>query len=185
MSEVALNRSDLRAGESTSRAGVLKRLRTTDVVFHGLTRAAAIAVLVLLSGVIMSLIHGSIPALGAYGFGFFTTEVWNPVTEQFGALAPIYGTLVTSALAMLIAVPVAVGLALFLTEMAPARVRRIESTLQRTGVTARVLCADATRQAHRHPGEVAVVLLLNARGPAGMSRRHRCMSPNCHPSFLH
>ncbi|MFO1163182.1 MAG: phosphate ABC transporter permease subunit PstC [Reyranellaceae bacterium] len=124
MSEVALNRSDLRAGESTSRAGVLKRLRTTDVVFHGLTRAAAIAVLVLLSGVIMSLIHGSIPALGAYGFGFFTTEVWNPVTEQFGALAPIYGTLVTSAIAMLIAVPVGLMVAFFLTELCPPLLRR-------------------------------------------------------------
>jgi phosphate transport system permease protein len=119
-----MNGSDVRPGESSSRAGVLKRLRTTDVVFHGLTRAAVIAVLLLLSGVIVSLIHGSALAFGAYGFSFFTTEVWNPVTEQFGALAPIYGTLVTSAIAMLIAVPVGLMVAFFLTELCPPLLRR-------------------------------------------------------------
>jgi phosphate transport system permease protein len=123
MTEMALN-GDLKAGEPSSRASVLKRLRTTDMVFHGLTRGAAIAVLLLLSGVILSLIHGSLPAFAAYGFSFFITEVWNPVTEQFGALAPIYGTLVTSAIAMLIAVPVGLMVAFFLTELCPPLLRR-------------------------------------------------------------
>jgi phosphate transport system permease protein len=110
--------------ESSSRASVLRRLRTGDLVFHGLTRAAAITVLVLLSGVILALIIGAMPALRTFGLSFITTEVWNPVTDQFGALAPIYGTLVTSAIAMLIAVPVGLMVAFFLTELCPPILRR-------------------------------------------------------------
>ena len=64
------------------------------------------------------------PAFKAFGFGFLTSEAWNPVTEKFGALASIYGTLVTSALAMLIAVPVGIGIAIFLTEICPRPLRR-------------------------------------------------------------
>ena len=124
VSEATLNGTSLQAAESASRAGVLRRLRTSDIVFHGLTRAAAIAVLLLLSGVIISLIHGSLPAFGAFGISFFLSEVWNPVTEQFGALAPIYGTLVTSAIAMLIALPVGLMIAFFLTELCPIVLRR-------------------------------------------------------------
>jgi phosphate transport system permease protein len=108
VSEATLNGTSVQAAESSSRASVLRRLRTGDLVFHGLTRAAAITVLVLLSGVILALIIGSAPALSTFGLSFITTEVWNPVTDQFGALAPIYGTLVTSIIAMLIAVPVGV-----------------------------------------------------------------------------
>jgi phosphate transport system permease protein len=119
-----MNANGLAAAEASSRAGVLRRLRTSDIVFHGLTRGAAIAVLLLLSGVIISLMHGSIPAFGAFGLSFFTTEVWNPVTEQFGALAPIYGTLVTSAIAMAIALPVGLMIAFFLTELCPMMLRR-------------------------------------------------------------
>jgi phosphate transport system permease protein len=114
----------VQAAESSSRASVLRRLRTGDLVFHGLTRAAAITVLVLLSGVILALIIGSAPALSTFGLSFITTEVWNPVTDQFGALAPIYGTLVTSAIAMLIAVPVGLMIAFFLTELCPPMLRR-------------------------------------------------------------
>jgi len=114
----------VKRAESSSRASVLRRLRTSDLVFHGLTRAAAITVLVLLSGVILALIIGSAPALSTFGLSFVTTEVWNPVTEQFGALAPIYGTLVTSAIAMLIAVPVGLMIAVFLTELCPKMLRR-------------------------------------------------------------
>jgi len=95
-----MNGTSVQAAESSSRASVLRRLRTSDLVFHGLTRAAAITVLVLLSGVILALIIGSAPALSTFGLSFITTEVWNPVTDQFGALAPIYGTLVTSAIAI-------------------------------------------------------------------------------------
>src|SRR5207244_9320211 len=92
--------------------------------FRVLTRAAAIAVLVILGGVIISLIDGSLPALQAFGLNFLIEERWNPVTEKFGALAPIYGTLVTSLIAMLIAVPVGLFIALFLTELCPMWLRR-------------------------------------------------------------
>ena len=124
MSEATLNGTSVQAAESSSRASVLRRLRTSDLVFHGLTRAAAIIVLVLLSGVILALIIGSAPALSTFGLSFITTEVWNPVTDQFGALAPIYGTLVTSIIAMLIAVPVGLMIAFFLTELCPPMLRR-------------------------------------------------------------
>jgi phosphate transport system permease protein len=119
-----MNGTSVQRAESSSRANVLRRLRTSDLVFHGLTRAAAITVLVLLSGVILALIIGAAPALSTFGLSFVTTEVWNPVTDQFGALAPIYGTLVTSAIAMLIAVPVGLMVAFFLTELCPPILRR-------------------------------------------------------------
>jgi phosphate transport system permease protein len=124
VSEVTLNDTALRGAEARSRAAVLKRLRVSDVVFRGLTRGAALLVLALLSGVILALVIGSVPALRAFGFGFITSEVWNPVTEQFGALAPIYGTLVTSIIAMVIAVPVGLMIAFFLTEHCPIWARR-------------------------------------------------------------
>ena len=108
----------------SSRAAVLRRLRLSDTVFHGLTRAAAFTVLALLSGVIISLVIGAWPALSTYKFSFFATEDWNPVTEKFGALAPIYGTLVTSFIAMAIAVPIGLMVAFFLTELCPMALRR-------------------------------------------------------------
>ena len=123
MSEVALNDTTV-AAEAGSRAAVLKRLRGTDMAFHALTRGAVLLVLALLSGVIIALVIGSVPALKAFGFGFVVSEVWNPVTEQFGALAPIYGTLVTSAIAMVIAVPIGLMIAFFLTELCPMVLRR-------------------------------------------------------------
>ena len=124
MSEVALNETTLQASQSRSRAAVLQRLRSTDTTFRLLTRAAVLGVLVLLSGVILSLVIGSVPAFRAFGLGFVGSEVWNPVTEQFGALAPIYGTLLTSFIAMVIAVPVGVMIAFFLTELCPLWLRR-------------------------------------------------------------
>ncbi len=124
MSEVALNDTSLAAGQAVSRAAVMKRLRGSDIAFRLLTRGAALLVLALLSGVILALVIGSVPALKAFGFGFITSEVWNPVTEQFGALAPIYGTLVTSIIAMAIAVPVGLMIAFFLTELCPLWLRR-------------------------------------------------------------
>ena len=124
MSEVALNETTLQASQSRSRAAVLQRLRSTDTTFRLLTRAAVLGVLVLLSGVILSLVIGSVPAFRAFGLSFVGTEVWNPVTEQFGALAPIYGTLLTSFIAMVIAVPVGVMIAFFLTELCPMWLRR-------------------------------------------------------------
>ena len=124
MSDIALQGSSTLVTEVPSRASVLKRLRAADSLFHLLTRSSAIAVLLLLGGVIASLIIGSLPALRTFGLEFITTEVWNPVTEKFGALAPVYGTLVTSAIAMLIAVPVGLLVAFFLTELCPQWLRR-------------------------------------------------------------
>jgi phosphate transport system permease protein len=124
VSDMALKGTAVTAAEAASRSAVLKRLRVTDAVFHGLTRAAAFTVLALLSGVILALVVGAAPALGTFGFSFLFDESWNPVTERFGALAPIYGTLITSAIAMLIAVPVGLMIAFFLTELCPMVLRR-------------------------------------------------------------
>ena len=98
--------------------------RVGERVFRTATFAAALLVLVVLGGIILSLLHGAWPALSTFKFGFITKEVWNPVTEKFGALAPIYGTLVTSLIAMFFAVPLSFGIAVFLTELAPAWLKR-------------------------------------------------------------
>jgi phosphate transport system permease protein len=124
VTDIALQGSAIEMAEPPSRAKVLRRLRLGDTAFRILTRTAAITVLLLLSGVIVALISGSLPAFRAYGLDFLTTEVWNPVTEKFGALAPVYGTLVTSLIAMLIAVPVGLMVAFFLTELCPMWLRR-------------------------------------------------------------
>lgn len=98
--------------------------RWEDVLFEKTTLFFAVFVLTLLLGIIASLIYGAIPALDAFGLKFFFANVWNPVTKQFGALAPIFGTLVTSAIALLIGIPVSFGIALFLTEMCPPILKR-------------------------------------------------------------
>src|SRR3954453_14223259 len=112
------------AEEVAKRTRVLNKLRLGDLVFHQITRAAAILVLLVLGGVIVSLLIGALPALQESGFGFITAQSWNPVTEKFGALAPIYGTIVTSSIAMLIAVPLGLLIAMFLTELCPMWLRR-------------------------------------------------------------
>src|SRR5262245_38865451 len=122
--DVALNDRSMVVQSAADRAKVLEKLRLSDTSFRWLTRGAAIAVLVLLGAIIGSLIWGSSLAFSKFGFGFLVTESWNPVTEQFGALAPIYGTIVTSVIAMLIAVPVGLFIALFLTELCPMWLRR-------------------------------------------------------------
>jgi len=121
---MALHASSAEIERAQSRAKVLDRLRLGDMAFRYLTRASAVAVLAILGGVIVSLVIGAWPALQAFGFDFLITERWNPVTEKFGALAPIYGTLVTSFIAMLIAVPVGLLIAVFLTELCPLFLRR-------------------------------------------------------------
>ncbi len=107
-----------------SRARAIRRFAAGDTFFRLLTQSAALAVLLILGGVIGSLVKGSMPAFQAFGLGFFTTQIWNPVTEKFGALAPIYGTVVTSVIAMAIAVPLGIGVAVFLTELCPPFLRR-------------------------------------------------------------
>jgi phosphate transport system permease protein len=122
--DVALHGKPVEFGMATSRTKALQKLRLTDIAFHQLTRAAAIGVLLILGGVIVSLFIGALPALRTFGFGFLIDERWNPVTEKFGAIAPIYGTIVTSFIAMLIAVPVGLMVAVFLTELCPLWLRR-------------------------------------------------------------
>jgi phosphate transport system permease protein len=122
--DVALQGTSLSTAAQLDRVRVLQRLRLGDVAFRHLTRAAAATVLIILGGIIVSLVWGSLPALRAFGVSFLYEEVWNPVTEKFGAIAPIYGTIVTSLIAMLIAVPVGLFIALFLTELCPMWLRR-------------------------------------------------------------
>jgi phosphate transport system permease protein len=122
--DVALQGGAIPVAQQVDRGKVLQRLRLRDTGFRYLTRSAALAVLIILSGIIVSLVHGSWPALRTFGVPFLYREVWNPVTDQFGAIAPIYGTIVTSIIAMLIAVPVGLFISLFLTELCPMWLRR-------------------------------------------------------------
>jgi phosphate transport system permease protein len=122
--DAVLNGDTAALGALPTRAKMLDRLRFRDAIFHQLTRAAAVGVLILLGAVIISLILGALPALRAFGFNFLVDERWNPVTDKFGALAAIYGTIVTSFLAMLIAVPVGLLISVFLTEICPPWLRR-------------------------------------------------------------
>ena len=100
-----------------------------DVLFRSLTFLFALFVLLILGGVLVALADGALPALRTFGFSFLIDEVWNPVTEKFGALAPIYGTLVTSAIAMLVGIPVAFGVAVFITEICPIWLKRPLATM--------------------------------------------------------
>jgi phosphate transport system permease protein len=122
--DVAFSGQVVMPAETVARTKVLDRLRLGDSVFRHLTRVAAIVVLLLLSGVIISLIEGSIPAFKTFGFGFLVSSSWNPVTDNYGALPAIYGTILTSLIAMLIAVPVGLMIAFFLTELCPQWLRR-------------------------------------------------------------
>ncbi|WP_337997748.1 phosphate ABC transporter permease subunit PstC [Oleispirillum naphthae] len=99
------------------------RTPASEHAFRLLCRAAAVTVAGFLLAVFVVLAVNAAPALAAFGPGFLTTQVWNPVTERFGAVAPIFGTLITSLIAMLVGVPLAVGSALFLTEICPHRLR--------------------------------------------------------------
>jgi phosphate transport system permease protein len=101
----------------------LRREARAEGVFRALTVISAGLVLILLAGVLIALCYGGWPALKTFKFAFLTREVWNPVTEQFGALAALYGTVVTSIFAMLIAVPLSFGIAIFLTETCPLWLR--------------------------------------------------------------
>jgi len=95
-----------------------------DWLFARMTMVFALFVLLTLVGIIGALAWAAIPAFEKFGLGFFVTNVWNPVKLEFGALAPVYGTLVTSAIALVIGVPVSFGIALFLTEMCPVVLKR-------------------------------------------------------------
>jgi phosphate transport system permease protein len=124
MTEIAMPQIETAGSKVHVRGRAIRRFAASDNFFRRLTQACALIVLLILGGVIVSLIKGSIPAFQAFGIGFFTTVVWNPVTEKFGAGAPMFGTIVTSAIAMAIAVPIGIGIAIFLTELCPPSLRR-------------------------------------------------------------
>ena len=124
MANIAAEARKMPRSVGARRDKVIAGFKQRDALFKGLTLASALLVLVILGSVIVSLIVGSLPAIRAFGFGFIVTETWNPVTDRFGAMAPIYGTLITSALAMLIAIPVGLGIAVFLSELCPMPLRR-------------------------------------------------------------
>ncbi|MDO4250032.1 MAG: phosphate ABC transporter permease subunit PstC [Moraxella sp.] len=102
----------------------LKRQLFLDKCFVGTTRAFALLVLLILGGILVSLIIGAYPAMKAFGLGFLTSAEWDVVAGEYGALAPIYGTLVTSVIALGIAVPISFGIAIFLTELCPAALKK-------------------------------------------------------------
>ncbi|HDH9217468.1 TPA: phosphate ABC transporter permease PstC [Escherichia coli] len=95
-----------------------------DVIFSALVRLAALITLLLLTGIIVSLIFASWPSIQQFGLSFLWTKEWDPPAQEFGALVPIYGTIITSIIALVIAVPVSFGIALFLTELAPNWLKR-------------------------------------------------------------
>ncbi|MGD9951604.1 MAG: phosphate ABC transporter permease subunit PstC [Burkholderiales bacterium] len=95
-----------------------------DKAFEWLTRCFALLVFSILAAILVSLVMGSTLSLEKYGLGFLWSAEWDPVQEEFGALVPIFGTLMTSLIAMLIGVPVSFGIALFLTELSPAWLKR-------------------------------------------------------------
>jgi phosphate transport system permease protein len=109
------------------RARALAAFKLGDSTFYWLTRISALAVLFILGGIILSLIIGAWPAIQQFGLDFLVTRRWAPQLSPspiLGALGPIYGTIVTSLIAMLIAVPVGIGIAIFLTEFCPPSIRR-------------------------------------------------------------
>lgn len=97
----------------------LAKQKRYDAIFVNATKAFAILVLLSLGGILLSLIVGAWPSITEFGLGFYTSNNWDTVNDQYGALAPIYGTVVTSIIAIGIAVPVSFGIAIFLTELCP------------------------------------------------------------------
>jgi phosphate transport system permease protein len=120
MTQISVTADHHRGGAHPGRLG--------NFLFGGSAWLFAILVLVLLVGVMLSLVFGAWPAFHEFGISFIWTEVWNPVKEHYGAMAPLYGTLITSFIAMIIGVPVSLGIAIFLTELCPNSLKRPIST---------------------------------------------------------
>src|ERR1700761_3090802 len=114
MTATALQSSSAANSSPIDRSRALGQLKFSDSSFRLLTFGAAVLVLVLLLGVVVSLFIGAWPAFREFGVGFLFSDAWSPPKDQFGAATAIYGTIVTSAIAMLIAVPIGLGVAVFL-----------------------------------------------------------------------
>ena len=121
---VALSAPDGSAPHGAAPHETTRRRRLGDPIFAIVVTAAGIFVLVLMGSLILSLFVGGLPAFARFGAGFLTSTTWDPVHEVFGAAVSVYGTLLTAILALLIAVPIAFGIAFYLTEIAPDWLRR-------------------------------------------------------------
>src|SRR5256885_10949846 len=123
---MAVQSDVMEAAGPYDRAKALSAFKLGDTTFYWITRASAVSVLLILGGIIISLIVGAWPAIREYGLSFLWTQRWAPSADPpvLGALGPIYGTLVTSFIAMAIAIPVGIGIAVFLTELCPIWLRR-------------------------------------------------------------
>ena len=125
--EMPINQSALPFGHVMTKPPSIKSARSgpmADRIFGWVAKGAALFTLGMLIAILVSLTISAWPAINKFGLGFLTSTTWDPVKEEFGGLVMIYGTLMTSFIALLIAVPVSFGIALFLTEMSPAWLKR-------------------------------------------------------------
>jgi len=122
--EIMTENAQSHSAPSRQALRIAKVQRVQDFLFHGITQFFACSVLITLLGIIISLVINAWPALHTFGLGFFFTQEWDIVNGEFGGLIAIYGTLVTSLIALLIAVPLSFGIAVFLTELCPGPLRR-------------------------------------------------------------
>ncbi len=112
------------AASYAPRPPVVRHNALMDTIFRNLTRTFAFLVFGLLAAILVSLVVGARASLEKFGVGFLWSEAWDPVKDDFGALVPIFGTLATSGIALLVAIPVSFGIAMFLTELSPVWLRR-------------------------------------------------------------
>ena len=116
--------STAKSNHNPAAIAIAKRQHVFDFLFKYLTQSFALIVLFALLGIILSLIVNAYPALNKFGFGFFTRIEWDIIQGEFGGLIAIYGTVVTSVIALVIAIPLSFGIAVFLTEICPKGLRR-------------------------------------------------------------
>jgi len=107
----------------------MTRHDTSDIIFRRVLVCFPILILIIVAGILFQLIHASWPTLNKFGFHFFASQVWDPVMEEYGALPFIFGTCVTSIVALLLAVPIGLGAAIFLAEYAPPKIAKFISIL--------------------------------------------------------
>ncbi len=124
MPDTAAQSGDVDGFYSAALRKTMRNQRMQDFVFHKVTLLFAASVLLVLVGIIVSLIYGAAPAFREFGPGFITRVEWDPVNDQFGGMIAIWGTLATSLIALAVAFPISFGIALFLTEICPAWLRR-------------------------------------------------------------
>ena len=122
MADVAIEPKNMAV--SLTKIAAVKRSGAHDVFFRTITFSAAALVVILFAGMMVALTDGAWLSIKTFGLDFITSKKWNQVTEEFGALTAVYGTLVTSFMAMVLAVPIGIGIAIFLTEICPRALRR-------------------------------------------------------------